>query len=164
MLRDATRTGLSPAAARLSRRFRSRRSCNGAVLLPRGCLDSHGLGSSPFARHYWGNHCYFLFLRVLRCFSSPRWPHYRIIVIVTKGDWVVPFGDRGIKGRLRLPRDYRSLPRPSSPPGAKASAMRPFLLSYFSRSALPPGKNGGKRAHTSSSRCMVSFSLAIRLL
>ena len=74
---------------------------------------------------------YFLFLRVLRCFSSPRWPHYQNIVIVTKGDWVVPFGDRGIKGRLHLPRDYRSLPRPSSPPGAKASAMRPFLLSFF---------------------------------
>ena len=35
---------------------------------------SGGLGSSPFARHYWGNHCYFLFLRVLRCFSSPRSP------------------------------------------------------------------------------------------
>ena len=33
-----------------------------------------GLGSSPFARHYWGNHVCFLFLRVLRCFSSPRWP------------------------------------------------------------------------------------------
>ena len=29
-----------------------------------------GLGSSPVARHYWGNHCYFLFLQVLRCFSS----------------------------------------------------------------------------------------------
>ena len=33
-----------------------------------------GLGSSPFARHYWGNHCYFLFLQVLRCFSSLRSP------------------------------------------------------------------------------------------
>ena len=33
-----------------------------------------GLGSSPFARHYLGNHCCFLFLRVLRCFSSPRSP------------------------------------------------------------------------------------------
>src|SRR3954447_9371470 len=32
-----------------------------------------GLGSSLFARHYLGNHCYFLFLRVLRCFSSPGW-------------------------------------------------------------------------------------------
>ena len=31
-----------------------------------------GLGSSPFARHYWGNRVYFLFLQVLRCFSSLR--------------------------------------------------------------------------------------------
>ena len=30
-----------------------------------------GLASFPFARRYLGNHCYFLFLRVLRCFSSP---------------------------------------------------------------------------------------------
>ena len=34
-----------------------------------------GLGSFPFARRYLGNHFYFLLLRVLRCFSSPRWPH-----------------------------------------------------------------------------------------
>ena len=31
------------------------------------------LGSSQFARHYFGNHCYFLFLQVLRCFSSLGW-------------------------------------------------------------------------------------------
>ena len=30
-----------------------------------------GLASSPFARRYLGNRCFFLFLRVLRCFSSP---------------------------------------------------------------------------------------------
>ena len=30
--------------------------------------------------------------------------------------WVVPFGNRGIKGYLHLPRAYRSLSRPSSPP------------------------------------------------
>ena len=35
----------------------------------------NGLGSFPFARHYLGNHSYFLFLQVLRCFSSPGWPH-----------------------------------------------------------------------------------------
>ena len=29
------------------------------------------MGSSPFARRYLGNRCFFLFLRVLRCFSSP---------------------------------------------------------------------------------------------
>ena len=31
---------------------------------------STGLGFSPFARRYSGNHCCFLFLRLLRCFSS----------------------------------------------------------------------------------------------
>ena len=35
------------------------------------------MGSSPVARRYWGNHCCFLFLRVLRCFSSPRSPPYK---------------------------------------------------------------------------------------
>src|SRR5210317_1335212 len=34
-----------------------------------------GLGSSRFARHYSGNHYCFLFLGVLRCFSSPRSRH-----------------------------------------------------------------------------------------
>ena len=42
-----------------------------------------GLGSSPVARHYWGNHCYFLFLEVLRCFSSLRSPH-RITVMTAQ--------------------------------------------------------------------------------
>ena len=42
------------------------------VLQPHTCRNMGGLGSSPFARHYWGNHCYFLFLQVLRCFSSLR--------------------------------------------------------------------------------------------
>ncbi len=42
------------------------------VLQPRLCRDINGLGSSAFARHYLRNHCYFLLLWVLRCFSSPR--------------------------------------------------------------------------------------------
>ena len=42
------------------------------VLQPRLCRNINGLGYSPVARHYWGNHCYFLFLQVLRCFSSLR--------------------------------------------------------------------------------------------
>ena len=48
---------------------------------------------------------------------------------------VVPFGYPGINGRLRLPRAFRSLPRPSSPPRAKASAVRPslaFRISFLS--------------------------------
>ena len=37
-------------------------------------ITTHGLGWSDFARHYSRNHCCFLFLRVLRCFSSPGSP------------------------------------------------------------------------------------------
>ena len=52
---------------------------------------------------------------------------------------VAPFGNPRIKGCLHLPEAYRSLPRPSSLPRAKASALRPFLLDfYFPRSAKKP--------------------------
>ena len=39
---------------------------------PRPHCYGFGLGSSPFDRLYWGNRVYFLFLQVLRCFSSLR--------------------------------------------------------------------------------------------
>ena len=39
-----------------------------------GCTHP-GLGSFHFARRYSGNRCFFLFLRVLRCFSSPGSRH-----------------------------------------------------------------------------------------
>ena len=41
---------------------------------------------------------------------------------------VAPFGHPRICGRSRLPVDFRGLPRPSSPPGAKASSVRPRSL------------------------------------
>ena len=47
------------------------------ILLTRSIPRAHyklGLGFSDFARHYFRNHCCFLFLRVLRCFSSPGSP------------------------------------------------------------------------------------------
>ena len=69
-----TRTGLSPSAGRLSRRFRFLAATLWTLLLPRRRLDDSGLGSSPFARHYSGNRSFFLFLQVLRCFSSLRSP------------------------------------------------------------------------------------------
>src|ERR1700758_5764516 len=57
---------------------RQRGSTGRAVPLPRtrnACRLSHacGLASSPFAHHYSGNRGCFLFLRVLRCFTSPRY-------------------------------------------------------------------------------------------
>ena len=74
---------------------------------------------------------YFLFLGVLRCFSSPRLPLYLSTDSYPSGNWVVPFGNPRIKGYLLLPRAYRSLSRPSSPPRAKASTGRPNLLSPY---------------------------------
>ena len=71
----------------------------------------------------------FLFLKVLRCFSSLGSPPYYGKDNSPSDSWVVPFGNRWIKGHLHLPRAYRSLSRPSSPPRAKASTRRPNLLS-----------------------------------
>ena len=50
---------------------------NSVVRHPR-CISTPGLGSSYFARHYFRNRVFFLFLQVLRCFSSLRSPpiHY----------------------------------------------------------------------------------------
>ena len=112
--RHASRKGLSPALARLSSRFRSRYRYDSAVLLPRRRRNVDGLGSSPVARHYWGNHCCFLLLGVLRCFSSPGSPH--ALSMIPSKWWVVPFGNPRINGHLHLPAAYRSLSRPSSPP------------------------------------------------
>ena len=94
-----------------------------AVLQPWHGLNHTSLGSSPFARHYLGNHNCFLFLRLLRCFS---WPGS---LPAKRDDWsstsrVTPLGDLRIDGYLHLPEAYRSLSRPSSPLRAKASAMR----------------------------------------
>ena len=44
----------------------------GGPTTPGDARDVPGLGSCAFARHYLRNRCYFLFLWVLRCFSSPR--------------------------------------------------------------------------------------------
>jgi hypothetical protein len=76
------------------------------------CRLSHmiGLASSDFARHYSRNHCCFLFLWVLRCFTSPRslYPPYIFRRespghIATPGG-VSPFGNPRIKVRLSTPR------------------------------------------------------------
>ena len=44
-------------------------TCNVGVLYPVR-IATYGLGSSDFARHYFRNRSFFLFLQVLRCFSS----------------------------------------------------------------------------------------------
>ena len=87
---------------------------------------------SPFARRYSGNLEVDFFSSGYLDVSVPR-------VVLPQGMCsqggcmhrcmrVRPFGDPGIVGRVPLPRDYRSLPRPSSAPCAKASAVRPAYL------------------------------------
>ena len=59
---------------------------------------------------------YFLFLEVLRCFSSLRSPPDFCPDDSPSDCRVVPFGNPWIKGHLHLPKACRSLSRPSSPP------------------------------------------------
>ena len=65
-------TGLSPCIAAISNAFHFYAHAPWPVLLPPPCRDRTGLGWSPVARRYWGNHSCFLLLQVLRCFSSLR--------------------------------------------------------------------------------------------
>ena len=90
---------------------------------------SAGLGSFPFARRYSGNRCFFLFLRVLRCFSSPgSLPHTMDSCTDDRGLLcrVSPFRNPRINGYLLLPAAFRSLSRLSSALSAKASTLRSF--------------------------------------
>ena len=99
------------------------------VLTPGSTLP--GLGSSHFARRYFGNRFFFLFLRLLRCFSSPGSPP---CVMDSRMDdrgllcRVSPFRHLRIKGYLHLPAAFRSLLRLSSALSAKASTLRSCSL------------------------------------
>ena len=94
-----------------------------------------GLGSFHFARRYFGNRCFFLFLSLLRCFSSGgSQPASMDSVQVDRSlsCQVSPFRDLRVKGYLLLTAAYRSLSRLSSALSAKASTLRPFLLNLRS--------------------------------
>ena len=54
-----TCTGLSPSVTAFSKAFHFIYFSNDAVLQPRQCRNTDGLGSSPVARRYWGNHILF---------------------------------------------------------------------------------------------------------
>ena len=129
-------TGLLPSVADLSRSLHLR----SLFVTPMECPTTpkgkpFGLGCFRFARRYSGNRFCFLFLRVLRCFSSPGLPAYTLWIQVWLpshyGWWVPPFGNLRINAYLQLPEAYRCSSRPSSAPSAKVSTVRPFLLNHF---------------------------------
>ena len=112
----ASDTGLSPATVELSRTFSSHPGYDGVVLQPPPRIETQRVWATPRSLATTGGIIvYFLFLEVLRCFSSLRSPHCRCSDDRPSACRVVPFGNPWIKGHLHLPRAYRSLSRPSSP-------------------------------------------------
>ena len=121
-------TGLSPSLARLSRRFSYRfliPRCNLQLLpstfqsticavsycgpaTPSSPCESLGLGCSDFARHYFRNHGCFLFLWVLRWFTSPGSLHTPMYSA---------YGNpcsHGLGSPIRISPDHRLLAPPRS--------------------------------------------------
>ena len=121
----SSHTGLSPAAASLSRdlcwpRRPMSRSCNpgkhasrfGLVRVRSPLLAESQLISVP---------------RGTEMFHFPRCRLSDLLIqslMMPERHRIAPFGNPRIRGCLRLPADYRGLPRPSSPAIAKASVMR----------------------------------------
>ena len=98
-----------------------------AVLTPE-CTHS-GLGSFHFARRYFGNRCFFLFLWLLRCFSSPGSPCMAMYSPYSDRSLscrVSPFRYLRVTGYLLLTVAFRSLSRLSSALSAKASTIRSY--------------------------------------
>ena len=61
-------------------------------------------GFSDFARHYFRNLGWCLFLELLRCFSSPGLPPAAMNSLQDTFRWVSPFGNLRIKANLPAPR------------------------------------------------------------
>ena len=137
LLLSVSPTGLSPSLAGLSRTVPLQSEVINAVRTP-GCTHP-GLGSSGFARRYSRNRCFFLFLRLLRCFSSPGSPPYVMDWRMDDGGFlrrVSPFRYLRINGYLLLPEAFRSLSRLSSALSAKASTLRSSSLNHHIYIAL----------------------------
>ena len=94
----------------------------------------------------------YLFLSVLRCFTSRRSLHTPYIfrcgyLHMTAGGF--PHSEiLGSQLVCQLPEAYRRLRRPSSAPGAKASTLCPYKLQHFTlRRAQIQGSSPASRQH-----------------
>ena len=132
-LHSASHTGVSPSMPHSSICLCSPHSCRIAVLQPRPVREPVGLGFSPFARHYSGNHFCFLFLPLLRCFSSRRSPTIESVTDLQSAG--LPHseisGSRVICTSPELFAAYRVLLRLREP------RHPPVALSYFFYSSYP---------------------------
>ena len=86
-------------------------------------------GFSDFARHYFRNLGWCLFLELLRCFSSPGSPRMTMYSSCDTPKGGFPHSEiSGSKLICQLPEAYRRLSRPSSPIIAKASTICSYSL------------------------------------
>ena len=88
-----------------------------------------GLGFTPFAHHYLVHLLRFLFLRLLRCFTSPGCRPRKGRMDCSMQ--VSPFRYPRITGCLLLPAAFRSWLRLSSASGAKAFPACPLYLNLI---------------------------------
>ena len=111
----ASLTGLSPSSAGFPKTVLLAFEMINAVRTPERTRS--GLPSFPFARRYLENRCFFLFLRLLSCFSSPgslRLPMDSVNGAMSFSWRVSPFRYPRITAHLQLPVAFRSLSRLSS--------------------------------------------------
>ncbi len=113
---ELSTTGLSPSLVQFSTASSSRRIPYRCPTTP--LVITNGLGWSLFARRYWGNRFCFLFLQLLRCFSSLRslapsyifrWPYIGLPHSETSGSLRASHSPEHIVGshvllRLYVPR------------------------------------------------------------
>ena len=86
-------------------------------------------GFSDFARHYFRNLGWCLFLELLRCFSSPGSPRIAMYSLCDTPKGGFPHSEiSGSKLICQLPEAYRRLSRLSSPIIAKASTICSYSL------------------------------------
>jgi len=121
-------TGLSPSLAGFPKTFLL--GSTNQLCGPNPTVHAPWFGLFPFRSPLlWKS--IFLFLRLLRCFSSPGSLPY--VMDWRMDDWssssrVSPFRYLRLNGYLLLPAAFRSLSRLSSALSAKASTLRSFLL------------------------------------
>ena len=136
-------TGLSPSAARFPNTIQlwmhfvtPPKDCSPPLMDPATpnaqrlqAWHAFGLGFTPFAHHYLGHLLRFLFLRLLRCFTSPGCRPRKGRMDCSMQ--VSPFRYPRITGCLLLPAAFRSWLRLSSASGAKAFPACPLYLNLI---------------------------------
>ena len=129
------------------------------------CQLSHtlGLASSAFARHYLRNHGCFLFLWVLRCFTSPRSLQLPYVFRQRSPEMTLVafevslFGDPRIEARLPAPRGLSQVTTSFIGSWCLGIHRLPLVACYFTTKMLAStvqfSRNGRAQVHQAEKAC-----------